>query len=712
VGSVAQDLEGIINFYSGVSFVDHCKNNITVLDTAGFAEGDAVILIQMKGATVDSTGNIVDFGAAGRFEKNIIDSIRGNVFTFRFTMLHDYTELGSVQIVSMPSYKSARVVKPLTCKPWDGISGGVLAFAVADSMILNADIDVSGRGFRGDTVLASGEGIAGITNVPATRWANGGGYSPQVAQGGSGGTGMGSGGGGHHGCGGEGVESCTKISRRVPGGQEIRYDAGANWIFMGGAGGSGTQPSLTSGSAPTILAGGNGGGILILNVPVIIGDGNATIHSNGGQGTRINPSGKLPGAIPAGGGAGGALMVTAYIIRYVPFLSAHGGDATQTPWDTLQPIAGSGGGGTIRLGTTSPLNLNFGHYDAGKPSGQNCVGTKGCSGRVYYNNGLNIATQTHRRRYVLNKADTAMCVGDTVALWARTVGRVTWYVGANPICDSCDTALVSPQQTTQYWYRTVYSDFCEDSGSVEVVVYDLPQPNLQTPDPICIRDSTLLSAAPGMAKYRWSTGDTTQSFYARTVGWYHVTVTNTNGCSQTDSVFVSVLPKRILDIIELRGLTELTLPSVYPNELSNAMFTIQNTFTVPAIVRNVELASNTQFSVPLPQFPFTVNGGQTQQVWVYASNEIPGTYRDTITIIEPCGETLVPVAFTVFETPWISKCNVRVTSQGEMEDFLEQLRAKKIEFVVFNLVGEKCLPPYMRGTYIVRTSKSVTLLSF
>lgn len=700
-----QELQGIVNSYAAVTHVDICRNTIAVSDTTGFAEGDAVILIQMKGARVDASGNIVDFATSGRFEKNVIDSINANVITLRFSMLLEYDEAGATQIVSLPQYNRVRIIGTLTCPPWNGSTGGVVALEVRDTVILNADINVSGMGFRSSAKPESGEGIAGVTNQSLIRWANGGGFGV-FAQG------VGSGGGGHHGCGGDGLPNCLNDVRRVTGGQEIRYDAGANWLFMGGAGGAGSEPGTRPNSDTTYLAGGPGGGIVILNTPVIIGDGYATISANGLDGSVLTPNGSASNIVPAGGGAGGALLITSYNIQYVPFLSVHGGNASQTPWDTLNALAGSGGGGTIRLGTTSPLNLNFGYYDAGKPSGMNCKGTKGCSGRVYYNTSLNVATQTFRRRYVLSKTDTAICVGDTVALWARTAGRVTWYEGVNPICDSCDTALISPQQTTQYWYRTVYSDFCEDSGSVEIVVYDLPQPNLQTPDPICIRDSTLLSAAPGMAKYRWSTGDTTQSFYARTVGWYRVTVTNSNGCSQTDSVYVSVLPKRILDIIELRGLTELTLPSVYPNELSSTMFSIQNTFSMPAIVRNVELASNMQFSVPLAQFPFTVGGGQTQQVWVYASAEVPGTYRDTITIIEPCGETSVPVAFTVFETPWISKCNVRVTSQGEMEDFLEQLRQKKIEFVVFNLVGENCSPPYMRGTYIVRAKNSVTLLSF
>jgi hypothetical protein len=51
-------------------------------------------------------------------------------------------------------------------------------------------------------------------------------------------------------------------------------------------------------------------------------------------------------------------------------------------------------------------------------------------------------------------------------------------------------------------------------------------------------DSLPLSAGVGFTRYRWSTGDTTASIAVKYTGGYRVTVTNAQGCTGTDSVFV------------------------------------------------------------------------------------------------------------------------------------------------------------------------------
>src|ERR1700754_825749 len=110
----------------------------------------------------------------------------------------------------------------LTCKPWDGRIGGVMIL-IADSLTLNADIDVSGKGFRGgiaqdvpDVTLFQvtdyisttnpsycarrGEGIAGFGIEPQTSGrgaaANGGGGGNNHNAGGGGGSNAGCGGNG------------------------------------------------------------------------------------------------------------------------------------------------------------------------------------------------------------------------------------------------------------------------------------------------------------------------------------------------------------------------------------------------------------------------------------------------------------------------------------------------------------------------------------
>ena len=58
-----------------------------------------------------------------------------------------------VQMVRVPYYNNVTVKTTLTSQPWDDPSnpntGGVVAFIVGRSLKLNADIDVSGKGFKG-----------------------------------------------------------------------------------------------------------------------------------------------------------------------------------------------------------------------------------------------------------------------------------------------------------------------------------------------------------------------------------------------------------------------------------------------------------------------------------------------------------------------------------------------------------------------------------
>jgi hypothetical protein len=51
-------------------------------------------------------------------------------------------------------------------------------------------------------------------------------------------------------------------------------------------------------------------------------------------------------------------------------------------------------------------------------------------------------------------------------------------------------------------------------------------------------DSFKLDGGASYTRYRWSTGDTTQSIHVKYTGGYRVTVTNASGCTGTDSIFV------------------------------------------------------------------------------------------------------------------------------------------------------------------------------
>jgi gliding motility-associated-like protein len=363
-------IKGIINYYTPVIAFNPCDNKITVEDGTGFKVGDTILMIQMKGAVIDSSntaafGTITDYKNAGNYEFNYVKTVTGNIVELKNVLLRQYDiPFGRVQMIRVPFYKNVTVTDTLTCLPWDGTKGGVLAFNVQDTVSLNADIDVSGKGFRGgqekntntsavncgennfhyplSSILAAakGEGIAELSNLKLAgkgKLANGGGGGNDHNAGGGGGSNANSGGNG-----GNEFNLCTggaALNGGIAGFTLTNYTT-LNKIYLGGGGGSGhaNDPSpqqFTSG-------GGNGGGLVIIASDFIDFD-NKKIISNGTNGTVCPGANCNDGA--GGGGAGGAVLLDVNNYLNQVNIETKGGNGANTgPMPTF--ITGPGGGGS------------------------------------------------------------------------------------------------------------------------------------------------------------------------------------------------------------------------------------------------------------------------------------------------------------------------------------------------------------------------------
>src|SRR6266446_5958914 len=92
---------GIINTYTPVTSIDTagCNDKINVADASGFSIGDTVMIIQMKGATIDSSntssfGDVTDFGNAGNYEFTSVSSISANEITISGVLQYAYAPAG------------------------------------------------------------------------------------------------------------------------------------------------------------------------------------------------------------------------------------------------------------------------------------------------------------------------------------------------------------------------------------------------------------------------------------------------------------------------------------------------------------------------------------------------------------------------------------------------------------------------------------------
>lgn len=132
--------------------------------------------------------------------------------------------------------------------------------------------------------------------------------------------------------------------------------------------------------------------------------------------------------------------------------------------------------------------------------------------------------------------DQEICEGETVQLTSSSSDGVEWQPGG----ETSDNINVSPTGTITYTASTT-NNCGTASEDVTVSVNQNPTADAGQDQAICIGESVTLTASGGNG-YVWSSGQATASIIVSpgiTLP-YEVTVTDANGCSDTDEVLVEV----------------------------------------------------------------------------------------------------------------------------------------------------------------------------
>lgn len=589
--SLTAGIGDIINTYTPVVAFYPCENKIAVEDPSTFNIGDTVLMIQMKGAIIDSTntssfGSISDYRNAGNYEFNYIKSISGNVVELKNKLTRQYdVPAGKVQLIRVPYYQNATVSSTLTCLPWDGSKGGVLVLNVRDTVTLNANINVSGKGFRGATGFnpqnttlncfrnnynepIGNNGLAGqkgesITTISSNIICGKG--SP--AGGGGGGLGHNSGGGGgaNGGAGGFGgyqLEPCgnSPFDNRGIGGRSLSYSTSSNKVFMGSGGGAGQADN--AGNIPP--GGGNGGGIVIIN-SAYLKSNNFKIIANGDNGVSctIPPSVDCHDGM-GGGGAGGSVLLSVNQFIDNALSENKGGNGA----NMIGSIAlggrigagGGGGGGLLFLKALSmPSNITNtnigGNNGVLTTDGNNSWGaTPGQSGTVLYNLLLPFDNISFKPNIdsVRVKDSLLSCNSFEFKGLAYTnthpIASWQWYFG--------DGGTSTNQNTNHnytipgnYPVKLIVTDIngCKDSIITNITASLLTM-DAGPADTICSAGSAALQAtATGATQYSWAPAGLVNNpgilnpvATPLVTTTFYLTATNAAGCSQTDSVRIEV----------------------------------------------------------------------------------------------------------------------------------------------------------------------------
>jgi gliding motility-associated-like protein len=589
VSKPQHDPPEVVNIYTEVLAYNTCNNQITVSNDSGYFVGDTVLLIQMKGALIDTSntaafGTILDYRNAGNYEFNYISQKAGNVITFKNNLTKSYDiPDGVVQLVRVPSYKAGNFNGGLTCDPWDGTKGGILAIFSRQSLQSGEDIDVSEKGFRG------GEGFNSIYSSAtcnqnnfiypfASQFAGFKGesiasFSPNYQKGkgcfaGGGGGGnshnAGGGGGGNGGSGGLGgyqTDSCGAVpfNNRGIGGNGLQYAATANKIFLGSGGGAG---HIDNASYPT--SGGAGGGIAIVVTPNLIIYDNKII-ANGANGTYCYNADCNDGM--GGGGAAGTILLSVNQVTTPDGIAvlAQGGDggniiSTILPGGRSGPGGGGGGGVFYFNGNSLPSNIaylsNGGRngtivMDASNPHGA----AKGNDGLIFFNLALPVDTVAfvHNIDSVSIAESVINC--DSVSLkglgYTKNSSIVfwKWYFDDGSTANSQNASHIYTTSGT-YKVKLIGTDIngCTDSSATTVNV-SVTTADAGADQSFCADKavSTTLAGSGSAGRFSWTpasylNNSTIQNPIAtiNTSTKFYFKVTGNTGCTATDSVQVII----------------------------------------------------------------------------------------------------------------------------------------------------------------------------
>lgn len=585
--------DNIINDYTPVISYIPCNNALTVEDASAFKIGDTVLLIQMKGAFIDSSntatfGNVVNYNNAGNYEFNYVKQKNGNQISLKNNLLRNYDlPNGKVQLIRVPYYLNSIINTTLTCLPWDGAKGGVLVLNAAQTVTLNADLDVSGRGFIGGigynsqtpvlncfinqynivNTSAKDAGLKGesIVSLGLTKVRGKG----APASGGGGGLGHNSGGGGgaNAGAGGFGgyqLNNCGNFpfENRGVGGYSLAYNSMTNKIFMGGGGGAGNADN------PQNLPpdGGNGGGIIIIKANQLISNGYKIIANGSNAYECMVPQSLDCHDGMGGGGAGGTVLIDVNNFIGTTAVLQNGGNGADMIGPAVGGKVGAGGGGGAGIlfikNASLPSNINSQHL-----GGKNGVLTKfandaygavaGSPGQNLFNLTLPFTTtlfkpniDSVRINYAVSNCNTFNFQGfgytNTTA-----VTNYQWSFG--------DGATATGQNSSHtfntsgnYNVKLLVNDVngCRDSFLIPVTVAVVTA-DAGTDTAYCSNNAVvhILKGNSNATNYSWSPAaflnnsaaqNPTATINATTK--FYVTASNSNGCTAVDSVTISVNP--------------------------------------------------------------------------------------------------------------------------------------------------------------------------
>lgn len=146
-------------------------------------------------------------------------------------------------------------------------------------------------------------------------------------------------------------------------------------------------------------------------------------------------------------------------------------------------------------------------------------------------------------------SDHAICTGESVNFIAEYTSSgnagLTWNFGDNNLAYNIDTVNHAYEEAGMFPIRlTAHYRVCDDITETDsVMVYPFPNVNLGPDTVLCLQGnplyiSNLIAQEPGQ-RFKWSTGDTTETLKIVHDGTYSLSVSTAFDCTTTDDIIVS-----------------------------------------------------------------------------------------------------------------------------------------------------------------------------
>lgn len=170
-------------------------------------------------------------------------------------------------------------------------------------------------------------------------------------------------------------------------------------------------------------------------------------------------------------------------------------------------------------------------------------------------------------------ANQTVCRGTSITFTATGAPNLVWNNGIT------NGTPFNAMTAGSYIVTGTDANGCIDKDTAVLTLYAVPNINLGSDMTLCANQFPVnLNGPGGYTTYNWSNGATTQNTTGAAAGSYILTVTNTNGCQDKDTVVVSS--------IACLGLEENTQfeYSMYPNPAATSVFVQTNVTNSEAVI--------------------------------------------------------------------------------------------------------------------------------